>query len=199
MKLLVAVMCLAACGSDSSSSIDAKLIDAKLVDAPAAQTTVSGTLGGNTFGAADAVANTVSANGFDFDAMSTDITITTFANECTLQGSHTGVANGRVLVFILASTDAAASSSPITTTGTYTVFSGSPAASSKLVEAYYEVDDGSCHKSTSEFATSGTVTVTSVGDPMTATFDVTFPDGHITGSYRAPRCSALDPNSSPSC
>lgn len=44
----------------------------------------------------------------------------------------------------------------------------------------------------------GTVTVTSASDPQTATFDVTFDGGdHITGSYRATMCAALDPNRSP--
>jgi hypothetical protein len=201
MKLLFSLFLVAACGG-SDAQVDARPIDGHAIDGRAidggVQTVVNGTLGGNSFGALDAIVNTASASGFDFDGMSTDVEITTYANSCDVQMTRTGLPNQRLLFFVLATTNSAGSSSPITAAGTYTVFSGTPPASSQLVEAYYEIDDASCHKSTSEFATSGTVTVTSTSPPE-ATFDLTFSDGHITGSYRATQCNALDPNSSPTC
>jgi hypothetical protein len=197
MKLLLSILLVAACGG-SDAQVDARPIDGKPIDGAVVQTVVNGTLGGNSFGALDAIVNTASASGFDFDAMSTDVEITTYTNACSVQMTRAGVANADLLFLVLASTNAAGSSSPVSATGVYTVFMGTPAASSKLVEVYYEVDDSSCHKSTSEFATSGTVTVTSTS-PLAATFDLTFSDGHITGSYRAAQCNALDPNSSPTC
>jgi hypothetical protein len=196
MKLLLSLILVAACGGDNTA-VDAKPADTKTIDTAGAQNVVTGTLGGNSFGALDAVENTVTASGFDFDAMSTCLEMTTFANDCALQGSSTGTPNGHVLVFELAATDAGAHSSPVSAAGAYTVFTGTPAASSKLVEAYYEVDDAQCLKSTSELATSGTVTVTSATSPIAGTFDITFPDGHITGSFHAPACAALDPNRTP--
>lgn len=202
MKFLFAIVLFAACGGSDAKPdarpIDSHPIDSRPIDGGVQQTVVNGTLGGNAFGALDAIVNTAIASGFDFDAQSTDVEITTYANACAAETSHTGVANERILIFALATTNATGNSSPITATGTYTVFTGTPPASSKLVEPYYEVDDSSCQKSTFEFATSGTVTVTSVS-PLQATFDVTFTDGHITGSYDAAQCAALDPNSSLSC
>jgi hypothetical protein len=201
MKLVVSLFLVAACGG-SDVQVDARPIDSRAIDSRTIdgglQTVVNGTLGGNSFGALDAIVNTAAASGFDFDAMSTDVEITTYANACGVEMTQTGLPNQRLLFLVLATTNSAGSSSPISAAGTFTVFNGTPPASSKLVEAYYEVDDGSCHKSTSEFATSGTVTVTST-NPLEATFDLTFDDGHITGSYRATQCNALDPNSSPTC
>jgi hypothetical protein len=43
------------------------------IDGPVLTTVVNGTLGGNSFGALDAIVNTAVASGFDFDAQSTDI------------------------------------------------------------------------------------------------------------------------------
>ncbi|MEP6862891.1 MAG: hypothetical protein ABJE66_19850 [Deltaproteobacteria bacterium] len=200
MNKLAILVALTACGGDNSTAIDAssQQHDAKLADSHAAGgNVVTGTLGGNSFGALDAVANAVTANGFDFDMMSTMVEMTTFANECSLQMTSTGTPNGHLLIFDLASTDSAGHSAPISAPGTYTVFSGSAAASSKLSEVYYEVDGANCLKASTEFATSGTVTVTSATAPLAGTFDVTFPDGHITGSFSAANCAALDPNRTP--
>jgi hypothetical protein len=202
MKYLLLIILIGACGGSDAQvdarPIDSRPIDSRPIDGPVLTTVVNGTLGGNSFGALDAIVNTAVASGFDFDAQSTDIEITTYANACTAEMTHTGVPNERLLLFLMATTNASGSSSPITATGVYTVFTGMPPASSKLVEAYYEVDDSSCQKSTMELAGSGTVTVTSIS-PLEATFDVTFSDGHITGSYRAAQCNALDPNSSLTC
>ena len=83
-------------------------------------------------------------------------------------------------------------------TGTYTVFTGTPPVSAKAAEAYFEIDDATCRTSSSAFALTGTITVTSVTDPKQATFDLMFPNSeHVTGSYNALSCTALDPNSTP--
>jgi hypothetical protein len=199
MKQLAIFLALTACGGDNSTAIDAgPQHDARLADSHAAGgNVVTGTLGGNSFGALDAVGNSVSANGFDFDMMSTMVVMTTFANECSLQMTSTGTPNGHLLIFDLASTDNAGHSAPISAAGAYTVFTGTVAASSKLAEVYYEVDGADCLKTSQERATSGTVMVTSATAPLTGTFDVTFPDGHITGSLTAANCTALDPNRTP--
>jgi len=197
MKQLMCLVALAACGGDNATTdASAQHHDAKPIDANPGNV-VTGTLGGSAFGVLDAVSNAVMANGFDFDDMSTMIEMTTFANECSLQTSSTGTPNGHLLVLDLAATDGAGHSAPIAAAGAYTLFSGSPASSSKLAEAYYEVDGADCLKASAEFATAGTVTVTAVTAPITGTFDLTFPDGHVTGSFTAPSCAALDPNRTP--
>lgn len=198
MKQLMCLVALAACGGDhATSDASTQPHDAKPIDSHTAGNVVTGTLGGSSFDALDAVGNAVMANGFDFDGMSTMIVMTTFASECSLQMTSTGTPNGRLLAFDLATTDAAGHSAQIAAAGAYTVFSGSPAPSSKLAEAYYEVDGANCLKASAEFATSGTVTVTAVTAPMSGTFDLTFPDGHVTGSFTAASCAALDPNRTP--
>ena len=197
MKQLMCLVALVACGGDhATTDASTQQHDAKPVDANPGNV-VTGTLGGSSFNALDAVSNAVMADGVDFDGMSTMIEMTTFANECSLQTSSTGTPNGHLLVLDLATTDAAGHSAPITAAGAYTVFSGSPAPSSKLAEVYYEVDGADCLKASSEFATSGTVTVTAVTAPISGTFDLTFADGHVTGSFIAPSCAALDPNRTP--
>jgi hypothetical protein len=206
---------LAACGpghatADArSAQLDAPMVrqdapagrpDARPTDGATTTTTVvNGTVGGVGFSARDAAWASVSASGFDFDAMSTDVTVTNFINECTNQQNQTGTPNGAMVIFMLATTDVNGDSTPITAPGTYTVFSGTPPVSAKLAEVYWEIDDASCAKSSSDFAVSGTVTVTSAVDPVQATFDVVFPSDHITGSFHAMSCAALDPNTSPTC
>jgi hypothetical protein len=187
-----------ACNSPNAAAPDApKPHDAPAIDAPA-PATVSGMLGGAPFGASDAVSNTTTANGFDFPGMSTDVTLTTFAHECALQSSQTGTPNGRVLLLILGIPDGAGGSAPATSTGAYTIFSGTPAASSQLAEAYFEADDATCRKASSAMATGGVVTLDSATSPVSGTFDLTFDTGeHVTGSFAAPLCTALDPNSTP--
>jgi hypothetical protein len=187
------IVALAACGGGNPSPPDAAR------DAPAnSPAVVTGNLGGAPFMARDAIWTTASADGFDFTGMSTVLMITDFPNACADQMSSTGVPNGRFLFFVLATTDGTGASSPITQAGAYTVFTGTPAPSSKLVESYFELDGANCRKSASESGASGTVTVTSATDPQTATFDLTFDNSdHITGSYRATMCAALDPNRTP--
>jgi hypothetical protein len=198
MKQLAIVLALTACGGGSTTPDAGSQHDAKPIDGhTAAGNVVTGTLGGSSFGALDAVANTVSANGFDFDMMSTMVEMTTFANDCSLQMTSTGTPNGHLLMFDLATTDSAGHSAPVTGPGTFTVFSGTAAPSSKLAEVYFEADGADCLKATDEFATSGTVTLTSATPPLAGTFDVTFSDGHVTGSFAAASCTALDPNRTP--
>jgi len=144
----------------------------------------------------------VTASGFDFDMMSTAVVITSYPGACNVQMTRTGVANGEYLIFVLASTDAGGSSSPITAPGLYIVNPNgtAPPASSLVVEAYFERDDAMCTPVTKANGMSGTVSVTSASDPVQATFDVTFDNAdHVTGTFRAASCTALDLNSSPTC
>jgi hypothetical protein len=187
---LIALM--AACGG-SSPQPDASH------DAPAnTPAVVTGNLGGAPFTPRDAIWTTADAKGFDFSGTETILMITDFPNACANQMTSTGVPNGRLLMFVLATTDGSGAASPIAQPGAYAVFTGTAPASSKLVEPYFEIDDAHCLGSAKEFGTSGTVTVGSATDPQTATFDVTFDNSdHITGSYHATKCAALDPNRTP--
>jgi hypothetical protein len=188
IKHSLVLFALAACGDDDSNP------DA----APNGPAVVNGNLGGAPFVARDAIWTTADAKGFDFSGTETILVITDFPNACANQMSSTGVPNGRLLIFVLASTGADATASPITQPGAYSVFNGTPLPSSKLVEPDFELDGPDCRKSAMEFGASGTVTVGSATDPQMASFDVTMDNGdHITGSYRATMCAALDPNRTP--
>jgi len=189
MRYAILTSLLAACGGSSPARPDAA------GDAPAV---VVGNLGGQPFTPRAAIWTTAQAAGFDFDKQSTVVMVTDYADACALQGSNTGVPGGRILIFVLAATSATGSSSPISALGPYAVSTGHPAVSSQLVEPYFEVDDAHCLGTTKQFGASGTVTVSSTADPQAATFDVTFAGGeHVTGSYRATACAALNPNRTP--
>src|SRR3954466_13992670 len=103
MKQLAILVALPPGRGDNTTAIDASpQHDAKAIDGhTAGGNVVTGTLGGNWFGALDAVANSVAADGFDFDMMSTMFVMTTFANECSLQMTSTGTPNGHLLIFDL--------------------------------------------------------------------------------------------------
>jgi hypothetical protein len=194
IKHSLIALALAACGGGNSPHPDAAAPDAP-ANAPAV---VNGNLGGAPFVPRDAIWTTDTADGFDFNGMSTILMITDFPNACANQMSGTGVPDGRLLMFVLGTTDATGASLPITQPGAYTVFTGTAPASSKLAEPYFEIDDAHCLRSAHEFGASGTVTVGSATDPQMASFDVAFDNGdHVTGSYRATMCSALDVNRTP--
>ncbi len=195
MKVLISLLMFAACSDGSDhTAIDARALDAS-GDAPGPSTVVHGMLGRSAFDARDAIFKNTTANGFDFPGPSTVIEIKNFANTCALETNSTGMPNGHVLILVLGKTDSSGGSSPATETGTYPVFSGTPAASAKLAEAYWEIDGADCLKSSQASAMSGSVSVTSAADPQRGTVDLVFPDNeHVTGSYSAPSCAGLDPN-----
>lgn len=195
--MIVIATVMSACGGSDAVHPDASP-DASPDAVTNPPAVVQGTIGGVAFVPRDAIWTTANASGFDFDKQSTVVMVTDFADACALQGSDTGVPNGRLLLFVLATTDATGASSPITATGVYDEFRGQAPPSRQLVEPYYEIDDAHCLGTTKHFGSAGSVTVTSVTDPQTATFDVTFDSGdHATGSYRATACAALNPNRTP--
>jgi hypothetical protein len=168
-------------------------------DAKPPATSVTGSIGGSSYTAMDAISVVAMAKGFDFDMTSTAIQISDFADACAKQGANQGVPNGRLLFFGLALIDAGGHSTPATGTGDYTVVTVAPTTAGPAAEVFYEADGPNCLKSTGVQATSGKVTVTKTGDPIEGTFDLTFYDTgeHITGTFSAPGCPALDPNRTP--
>lgn len=186
------------CGDSSSNQpVDAKLpTDAPDDNAPPI-TVVHGNVKGVGVNAMDAITTTATAKGFDFKGMSTGVLVSDSANACANQMTSTGVPNRHWLYFALGDINAAGMSSAITAPGTYSVSDGTLPASSKSAEAYFAVDGANCLEVMSAFATSGTVAVKSVSPNLVATFDVMFGTDHLTGSFSAPTCAALDPNRTP--
>jgi hypothetical protein len=160
---------------------------------------VTGAIGGSAYSAVDAISVVATASGLDFDMTSTDIKISNFAGSCAKETANVGSANGRLLLIGLAVIDSSGYSGPATKMGDYTIVTSPPSPSTNAAEVFYEADGANCLKSQGYQATSGTVTVTKVGDPIEGTFDLTFSDTaeHITGKFSAPNCPGLNPSRTP--
>jgi hypothetical protein len=172
-------------------------VDAAPPDAAPPGNTVTGTLEGSPIVINDAIAHDVTASGFEFDGQSTVVMMSSFSAACPKQAASAGVPNGRLLLFGLASIDGNGKATPVSRPGTYTVFTGFPAASTLAAEVFYERDGASCLKVTGSQATSGKVNVTGL-NPLVATFDLKLDNGdHVSGSFKAPTCLALDANRTP--
>jgi hypothetical protein len=199
MRSIIAML-LVGCGSSSSASDAQSSHDAPQSDAAPAITVVLGNLGGAAFNARDAIWDTATANGGGFNGMSTFVLLTDYAGACSVQMTGTGIPNNRSLAFFLAVTDAAGHATPIAAPGAYAVISAQAPLSSNVAEVYFEVDDATCRRSSYDTGLYDTVTVTSATNPQQATFDLHMMNGdHITGSYSASSCAALDPNRTPAC
>lgn len=69
-----------------------------------------------------------------------------------------------------------------------TVSPGQYAVGTTLAAAYL-TDDASCQATTPVWATTGTVNLMRADMSFAGSFDVTFPTGHMAGSFEAPLCS----------
>ena len=174
----------------------------------------SSTPGGNdvmgpiNFAAMDAISASFDhTNGFSFVGTSTFVELTDYTGACALAGQHQAPTKSHIIDLGLAVNDASGKAGAPNGPGTYTVFSGTAAlpASMNVAQVFY--GDG-CDKTIAYEGTSGTITLKSAM-PMTGTFDFTIscagfsgctgPDAHLTGSFEAAPCSALDVNTIPSC
>jgi NADPH2:quinone reductase len=181
-------------GPDAAAAPDgAPGPDAGALDGPAARNLVSGTIGGAPFDAMDAI-DRVGAAGVQFNGPSTAVALTDWPDACLKEMSAQGVPGGRRISLALAVVDALGDASPASLTGDYIVF-GSPTPAPPLAaQAAEEVTDPSCLTTLRSLATTGKVTVTKAGDPLQATFDLTFESGdHVTGALTAATCPFLDP------
>jgi hypothetical protein len=74
--------------------------------------------------------------------------------------------------------------------------------STNVAAAFFEDFDGQCERRTTEFASSGTITITETTPAVIGTFDIDIEGvsgGHLTGSFDAPRCSATSPTTTRRC
>jgi hypothetical protein len=64
---------------------------------------------------------------------------------------------------------------------------------SDTVDAEYKTFDATCNTAAKSEATAGTITVTVASEnEVSGTFDLTFADGHLTGSFDAPTCTVAN-------
>jgi hypothetical protein len=179
---IAAVACtVVACSgkTTSNSSVESSAID--------------GTFGGHVIIPQSTVAGTVSSGSFD----GAQITLTTLTNACQLVGTGVGAnyavhGSQSLSLSLLTNTPLAPGAFPITS---------SSSATTGAV-AVYQSFDADCVP-TFEFGVSGTVRLdTLTASEMTGTFDVVFGTSatagdagttdHVTGSFVAPICQAID-------
>jgi hypothetical protein len=139
-------------------------------------------------------------SGFDFTGDSLFVEMTTYASACpSTPSGGVAVANAKLLYFAFGTVDNTGSSAPPMAPGTFTVVGSAPPNGSRSVEVGFDPLDATCLRKSHSGGVSGTVTLTSIAPPQ-GTFDVTFDSGdHVTGSFQAPGCANLKPNSSPTC
>ena len=147
----------------------------------AASATVQGTIGGSQVDTLD-VYGTNATIGSDTTAITTvNVSIANRAGICGDVMAGTRPANLRLLSFAVTTQG---SSTP---TGQYAI---GQQGTDTTTSARYEVLDGACH-ATNDFATAGSVTFTTIDSGvLRGSFDLTFPDGHVTGDFTAPVCNA---------
>jgi hypothetical protein len=104
--------------------------------------------------------------------------ITNVAGACGVLQMHGVLPDTSTLVVEVAADSASVAP------GTYMVVSQGFGAS-----ASYALTDQNCLPALTENATSGTVTISSVGSSVNGSFDLMFDSDHLTGTFSAPICS----------
>ncbi len=183
---------LTGCGSSSSG-------------AASAPPGLSGTVLGQPFTPADSSAlalsqATCSFSGAPASATGLLIGFGSFQGLCAFVTQHQtcgAKANATILGLLVVRANVTGGSPGPVQAGTYTIVSTSatptPDAQGNITiaQAVVTKTDSACATpSTTPVATTGTITITSVGANITGSADVTFSDGsHVAGSFNAPACA----------
>ena len=161
--------------------------DAGAADGGAAGGGGSAMIGGTVGGGAVAVVDVVGIASSDVESGKTvsyaGVIVANQSGTCaTLQ--RDGNPPGAQALDVLVATDGAA-----VAPGTYAL--GPGPTNGAWTSVTYVAQDAACHKTTSEQAQTGSITLTAVSSALvTGRFDVTFPSGdHLTGTFSAPVCA----------
>jgi hypothetical protein len=140
---------------------------------------VSGVVGGAPFTARDSYATQGrSATSSGLPEASVTIVITDYAGACATAGAYAG---GTTLVLTITRQGAAV------VPGTY----GADGGGGEQVSAALQRTDAQCHLGAVDTMSSGSVTLDSVSATEVAgSFQLTFPDGSLSGSFHAAPCGA---------
>jgi hypothetical protein len=106
--------------------------------------------------------------------------VTNVTDACTVLQHHGNPAGASSLIAAVVATG---NTLP---TGTYTI----SATANPSASVFYGVENDACTETTSEQASSGTVTLSAISQTLIAgSFDATFANGdHVTGTFSAPVC-----------
>jgi len=178
MRLLgiAALLGLVACGSGGSQ-------------APGSAT-FAGTIGGKSLTPRDAISGVVSFSANGVPGHAAVIAIASSAGICSLGGAGKEPASTQYLVLSVFRLQPDYSAAPPSGPGTYPV----GALTIENAVAVFAGTDASCQLTTQELsvASSGSVTLTAVGDRYAGAYDLTFAFGdHVTGTFDAPACGGL--------
>jgi hypothetical protein len=157
--------------------------------------TVNGTIHGRQITAADASSAVVPVTWNGFSLQAGGVVISSAANICATLTASKQPRSWQSLVLGVAQQQGATFAAP-TGPGVFNVITSAP-TDSKVALVYFRTTDDRCADlgpNADAAATSGTVTLTSVGATYTGSFEVTFDTGeHVTGSFRAPACPGVVP------
>lgn len=138
---------------------------------------VTGTIQARAIPAQDAVGlSSVAMNGSMVES-AVGAVITNVTGACSVLQNHGNPPDASTLIV------AVAADSSSVAPGTYDIVSQGFGAT-----ASYALQDQNCLTVVSENASSGTVTISSVGSSVNGSFDLTFGADHITGTFSAPVC-----------
>ena len=148
-------------------------------------TTVMGTLGGSAFEPKDAISYV------DATTKTAEVVLTSTPDACMDVTNNVQRANARVVLILVSDTTAADTK---LATGTYPTSYTSPApARSSAFES--NVTDAQCNVSYDpppDGTGDGSITVTSVSDTISGSFDVVMENGeHVTGTFHPTACPQL--------
>jgi hypothetical protein len=179
--MMRAFLCLALVGCSGGSSSSS---DAGGVDGASAATQATGMVRGETVRVTSAYA--IHHDNFGFGIPGIELYVSTGADTCTARFPATKNATNFVIDVI---------GNPLAP-GDYTIIDAGPGAAVTApkngeADVVYNTTDAFCAEGTEDVATGGTLVLTRSDQAGVAgTFDITFTDGHVTGTFDAPLCDA---------
>lgn len=142
----------------------------------------SGSVGGVSVQAADALFGVPggSTNG-------TVLAITSFGGACSKVTTSTNFKGPATALAI----ELIQNGGPVTSPGTFPELSSAPQGSTSVFAGSFDSWDATCMNTNTQI-TGGTVTISAVSaSSLAGSFDLTFGNDHVTGSFSAPNCAGL--------
>jgi hypothetical protein len=143
---------------------------------------VNGTVAGNSLAPSDTVAIIGSQNSSGVNVQYAAIVLSDVGAMCTRLTNHQAAPNGTGLALVVGT------SAALVQPGTYTI----NAHGAETATAEFAKVDAKCQSTLMDAATGGTVTITTFStSEVSGAFQLTFPDGSLSGSFDAPACPGL--------
>jgi hypothetical protein len=153
----------------------------------AAGSTVNGTVGGTGITARGSLSQvgSITPSGTNDEAL---IVVSDQDQMCEMLMLHETPKDSTYMQFLVYTRDVSGAPAPALGVGQYSVITGSDLSAAQVAAVSFIKFSGCA--STSNAATDGSVTLTHVSaDSVQGTYDLSFGDDHVTGSFVAPNCA----------